>query len=137
MIVQIATLAGAAQWPGTVPNDTLGRPMDFQPTVGVTRGENWAPVILDWNYNTNGTTAHQVFLDLSPIGATGNLVIPLYDSLATDATTFGTQFSQLGGVDGCITVPIFSQTPFRITLLTVGKAETSSLTLVWAWKQIG
>lgn len=137
MITQIFTLAGAAQWPGGVPNDTLGRPADFQVSVAANLGANWAPVILDWNYNTNGTTAHQLFLNLEPVGATANLVMPLYNSLATDATTFVTQVSQLGGEDGCITVPVFSNTPFRITLLTVGKAETSSLILTWAWRQVG
>ena len=134
MIVQIATVNGAAQWPGTVPNDTLGRPLDFQPTVAPTKGVDWAPVITAWNYNTAGTTAHQITINLEPIGATGNLIVPLYTGDATDLLT---QLSGKGGRDGCIVVPVFNLTPFRITVLTVGKAETSSLTLAWEWRLVG
>lgn len=137
MILQIATLAGAAQWPGTVPVDTLGQNMDFQPTVQVGHGQNWAPVIIGWNYNTNGATAHEVYLNLEPVGGTPNLTIPLYNSDAADADTLGVQFSQKGGVEGCIVVPALLSTPYRITLLTVGKAETSSLTLWWSWREVG
>lgn len=139
MITQIATIAGAAQWTGGVPTDVNGRLMDFQPTVVGTngRGQDWAPVIFGWNYNTAGTTAHEVYLNLEPVGSTDNLDVPLYNSDATDAATLGIQFAQKGGQSGCIVVPIFSATPYRITLLTVGKAQTSSLTLWWAWRQVG
>lgn len=139
MITQIATLAGAAQWTGAVPVDVLGQNMDFQPSVIGTngRGQDWAPVIYGWNYNTAGATDHEVYLNLEPVGSTDNLDVPLYNSDAAVATTLGTQFAQKGGENGCIVVPIFNQTPYRITLLTVGKAQTSSLTLWWAWKRVG
>lgn len=132
MILQIATIAGAAQWAG-VPSDSSGNLMDFQPTKVSQLGENWCPVIYGWNYNTNGATTHQINVDIRPTAAaTADLRVPLYTA---DTTNLLTQVGQKGGTEGCICVPVNQGVPYVLVVTTVGKAETSSFTLWWGWRE--